>query len=99
MELDIDMSSRGSAPLSSIQVGRRDSAALLRQVQPSPVTLLLAHVYHIQCGFDVNVLKKEKYREKLFNFKQNFVSLVILLSWGGMLPFLIRMKSKTARSL
>lgn len=85
--------------MSSTQVGRRDSADLLLQVQPSPVTLQLAHVYHILCGFDVDVLKKEKYRETFFHFKQNLVSLVILLNWGGMLPFLIRMKSKTARSL
>lgn len=64
--------------MSSVQVGRRDSADLLLQVQPSPVTLQLAHVYHILCGFDVNVLKK--YRETFFHFKHNLVSLVILLN-------------------
>lgn len=88
MELYIDMSSRGSAPMSSIQAGRGDSADLL-QVH-SPVTLQLAHV---------NVIKKEKYRGTFFNFKQNLVSVIILLHWEGMLPFLIRMESKTARSL
>lgn len=69
MELDMDMSGRGSAPMSSVQVGQGDSAGLLLQVQPSPVTLQLAHVYHILCGFDVNVLKK--YRETFFFFNLN----------------------------
>lgn len=86
--------------MNSTQVRRRDSADLLLRVQHSPVTLQLAHVSSILCGFDVNVFKKEKnIGKRFFNVQQNLVSLVILLHWGGTLPFLVRMKSKTARSL
>lgn len=44
MEPDTDMNKRGSAPVSSVQVGRKESAGLPLQAQHLPVTLQVVHV-------------------------------------------------------
>lgn len=78
-------------PTSSVHVGQRDSADLSLQTEHLPGTLQLA-VSNILYGFDVNVLKTQReIREKFFNRRQNLASLVILLNWGRILPFLVRL--------